>query len=77
MHRTKMKHLFDMLDTTNDGEIDLEEFLVIAENHTVRTWLGSMELAVDDLTTLFFLIDADGSGSISIDELIAGVTRQR
>jgi len=67
--RTKMVKLFDALDQEGDGEINFEEFTIIAEIPEVKAWLASMDVETDDLATLFSLIDEDGSGSITVDEM--------
>jgi len=77
MQRKKLADLFDILDHEADGKITIDEFNSIATSHTVRTWLAAMELSTDDLDNLFWLIDVDNSGGVTLDELMAGVDRLR
>lgn len=71
----KMKQLFDKLNANGDGDLDFEEFELIAQNPEVKTWLASMDIETDDMHTLFKLIDFDGSGSISKEELVMRIPR--
>merc|ERR1719324_1369606 len=43
----------------------------------MRLWLQSMDIETDDLATLFVLLDKDGSGEVSRDELCRGIPRLR
>merc|ERR1712216_19103 len=61
MMRKKMLALFESLDHNGDGELDWEEFEIIAHIPEVKTWLASLDVETDDLKTLFELIDDDGS----------------
>jgi len=73
--RDKMTDLFMALDESGDGSLEYPEFEIIAQNPDVKTWLASMDIETDDLHTLFKLIDFDGSGSITVEELIARIPR--
>mmetsp|Transcript_65275 Transcript_65275/g.155978 ORF Transcript_65275/g.155978 Transcript_65275/m.155978 type:complete len:808 (+) Transcript_65275:158-2581(+) len=75
MHEKKMKHLFDHLDESADGYLDMEEFKEVANDKRISTWLASMDLDASDIETLYKLIDADDDGQITVEELIAGVGR--
>merc|ERR1711971_1226914 len=77
LHRKRMRELFSMLDATDDGSIDIDEFLVLGQIPEITQWLSALDLDAKDLTTLFHLIDADGSGLITVDELIQGVEKLR
>jgi hypothetical protein len=72
--KKKMTLLFETLN--HDGEdIDFEEFCLIAEDPEIKTWLASMDIETDDLSTLFKLIDHTNDGQISLDELLTRVPR--
>merc|ERR1719183_2069915 len=75
MHTHKIKNLFETLDTSGDGEINYEEFQVIATCPAMNHWLSAMGMETDDLKTLFLLLDVDQTGSITVDELVHGVGR--
>merc|ERR1740130_581385 len=74
-HKKKMQLLFDTLDTSNDGSISKDEFMVIAEHPEVGTWLASMGLETDDLENVFYMLDIDQSHTITMEELIVGVNK--
>jgi len=73
--RKKMMSLFEALDQSGDGNLEYEEFEVIANIPEMKTWLASMEIETDDLKTLFELIDDDCSGSITAEELASRMPR--
>jgi len=75
MMKSKMTALFEALDQEGDGTISRSEFVVIGDIPEVKTWLASMDIETDDLSTLFNLIDDDGSGGITTEELVARVPR--
>jgi len=75
MSKTKMTKLFESLDDSGDGSLDWEEFEAVACNPEVRTWLAAQDIETDDLHTLFTLIDEDGSGSITAEELARRMPR--
>merc|ERR1711966_149832 len=47
--RDKMTRLFRDLDVTGDGNIEFEEFKLIAQDPDVKTWLASMDIETDDV----------------------------
>lgn len=70
--KKKLKALFEELDESNDGCLEADEFAAIADLPEIKTWLG---IETDDLQTLFSLIDIDGDGNITLDELLARLPR--
>jgi hypothetical protein len=72
--RAKMMSLFHALDS-GDGRLTFEEFSRIAEDDLVRTWLSSMDIETDDMETLFKMIDTNGKGHLTIDELCTRIPR--
>jgi hypothetical protein len=73
-HMKKVKMLFNHLDEDGDGLVSLEEFRSILEDPPVKMWLAAMELNVNDIDTVFSLLD-DGDGKLTPEELVAGVSR--
>jgi len=74
--RQKMQRLFNTLDQKErDGRLSVSEFKTIGDDPKLRTWLASLDIETDDLETLFELIDEDGGGFITIDELVHRVPR--
>lgn len=72
MHVTKMKRLFAHLDDSCDGTVDQEEFRRCAQEKDLKNWLSAMGLEMKDVDSLFRLVDLDGNGSVTVDELISG-----
>merc|ERR1719506_3125078 len=75
--REKMEVLFEALDLDVDGELRFPEFMVIAAQPEMKLWLESLDIETDDLLTLFMLIDADGDGTLTAEELLTQVPRLR
>jgi Ca2+-binding EF-hand superfamily protein len=73
--REKMRRLFEALDVEGTGELSFEEFSTVATDPDVKFWLSSMDIEMDDLLTLFELIDEDHSGHITLEELATRVPR--
>jgi len=73
-HRRKMMSLFEHADADLDGSLTIEEFNRVVNDPQVKTWLSSMGLDVDDVDTLFRLID-DGDEQLTASELIDGVAK--
>merc|ERR1712032_1597104 len=74
--RRKMQRLFKTLDKSNgDGKLTKQEFQTIGEAPNLQTWLSSLDIETDDLSTLFDLVDEDGSGFLTVDELANRIPR--
>jgi hypothetical protein len=74
-HARKMDRLFEAADETGDGLLDMGEFLATMKEPEVQTWMASMDLDVEDAGMVFQLVDADGDGRLTAQELISGVSR--
>merc|ERR1712232_51643 len=70
----KMGLLFKAADDTGDGKLSYEEVLGIMKEPLCKAWLSNMDLDASDVKTLFREIDT-GDGSITSDELCAGVAK--
>jgi Ca2+-binding EF-hand superfamily protein len=75
IHADKMALLFSAADEDGDGLIDREEFHRALADSEIRTWLSAMELDVRDEDSFFELLDLDGDGKISQQELLEGVAQ--
>jgi len=74
--KRKMQLLFNTLDRKHsNGKISGSEFKMIGEDPILKTWLASLDIETDDLCTLFKLVDVDGSGYITVDELVQRMPR--
>jgi hypothetical protein len=77
VHKTKMRSLFAIADTDNDGYLDFHEFTTIMSNNWVKEWLFAYGLMVDDVGKMWTLIDRNHDSKISIDELVSGMRSLR
>ncbi|CAK0800467.1 unnamed protein product [Prorocentrum cordatum] len=77
MQTMKMQHLFQMMATESNEDvgaaIDLQHFKRVLSHPEFQLWLKAMDYDISDAGLLFHLIDADGDGSLSVDELIQGM----
>merc|ERR1712194_723109 len=70
----KLLHMFMTLDTSGDGEVDLEEVLNAPSDikEAIQHIVG-----LDQLEEVFNLLDYDGSGSVDIGEFVEGIMRSQ
>jgi len=71
-HSEQMDLLFKETDTSGDGFLSFDEFKEVLHDARVKSWLGSLELEVEDVPLLFELTDANLDGQISGPELVCG-----
>merc|ERR1712232_236315 len=70
----KLRHMFMTLDTSGDGEVDLEE--VLAAPTEIKEAMQHI-VGLDELEEVFHLLDFDGSGSVDIEEFVDGILRSQ
>eukprot|EP00440_Ansanella_granifera_P023916 gb/GFBE01025975.1/.p1 GENE.gb/GFBE01025975.1/~~gb/GFBE01025975.1/.p1 ORF type:complete len:609 (+),score=145.19 gb/GFBE01025975.1/:1-1827(+) len=70
----KVKKLFMSVDTSEDGEITMDEFAKLVESPKLKFWVSQLELEYHDLLGLFEMLD-DGDGKISLQEFVEGASR--
>jgi len=75
IHKRKMQLFFDAADTDHAGSVDLEEFRAIMQKAPVRTWLSAQEVDATDSDKLFTLLCPKGSNALTVDDMVAGVSR--
>lgn len=73
--KKKMISLFDALDESRDGKVDAREFDVICDLPELQTWLASLGIETEDMHMLFNLVDRDGDGFITADEMVEQMPR--
>ena len=73
VHASKMTTFFEYTDHS-DAPISRSEWLRVMQRDDARHWFGAQGLPIRDPDAIFNLIDTDKSESISIDELVAGVS---
>merc|ERR1719203_1208029 len=74
MHSTKMRLLFNKMTRAFESDtIDMETFAMMLSNRDVQMWLKALDYDASDADMLFQLIDKDGDGTLTVDELIEGM----
>merc|ERR1712064_79430 len=73
----KLNRLFTGSDCNRDGRVDREEFRAILKHKDVRMWLASMDYDPKDPEALYNMLDEDGSGQLSCQEFVKGMTKLR
>merc|ERR1712187_117605 len=74
-HVQKMMQLMHHGDDSGDDKLSFSEFKDITTDPRVSTWLSAMEFDIRDPELVFSLIDDSDDGTITAQELIAGVSR--
>jgi len=70
----KLKNIFLALDTSGDGEVDIEE--VFNAPPEIKDAIQHI-VGLEELEEVFNLIDYDGSGGIDIAEFVDGIMRSQ
>jgi len=76
LYTKKVKRLFQTMDSTGDGAINLEEFSKLVQSPKLKFWMSQLELEYHDLLSLFEFLD-NGDGQITLTEFIDGAARLR
>lgn len=71
----KLEELFKQLDSTNNGTISLQEFETHLQSEHMKALFQTFEIENADAWTFFKLLDADGGGSVDIEEFVHGCIR--
>jgi len=72
----KVRKLFQSMDDSGDGALNLEEFSKLVTSPKLSFWMSQLELEYHDLLSLFEFLD-DGDGQITLAEFIEGSARFR
>lgn len=75
VHSDKMRRLFAAADVDGSGDISAEEFGGICTIPEIRNWLSAMQVDFDHTEELLDLVDKNGDGNVTVDELIEGMAR--
>jgi len=70
----KLTEFFQKADKDGSGQVDLEEFRTVLDNEQVVEWLSAMGLDLGDIDKVFGMLDTDGDGQISCQELVEGAS---
>jgi len=73
----KVKHLFTVADTDNDGELTRKEFMESLQKKEVQQYLHEINIDVRSAESLFDILDYDESGSLDASEFMDGVMSAR
>lgn len=74
LYTRKVKNLFQTMDQSGDGAINLEEFAKLVKSPKLKFWMSQLELEYHDLLSLFEFLD-NGDGEITLMEFIEGAAR--
>ena len=74
LYTRKVKSLFQTMDQSGDGSINLEEFSKLVKSPKLKFWMSQLELEYHDLLSLFEFLD-NGDGEITLMEFIEGAAR--
>mmetsp|Transcript_16003 Transcript_16003/g.37734 ORF Transcript_16003/g.37734 Transcript_16003/m.37734 type:complete len:760 (-) Transcript_16003:18-2297(-) len=72
-----MKQIFQSIDTDQNGVITMDELVSFLSDESLglQMYFQALELSARDTTTLFHLLDTDGSGEVDIEEFCDGCMR--
>jgi len=70
-----MQQVFAELDTNNSGALSLNEFEQHIEDEKILAYLSTLELDVNQVRTLFLLLDVDQTGEVDLEEFVNGCLR--
>eukprot|EP00929_Paragymnodinium_shiwhaense_P001216 TRINITY_DN10143_c0_g1_i1.p1 TRINITY_DN10143_c0_g1~~TRINITY_DN10143_c0_g1_i1.p1 ORF type:complete len:841 (+),score=170.01 TRINITY_DN10143_c0_g1_i1:113-2635(+) len=74
-YETRLRTLFNHLDSTRDGSLSLAEFEAHLKDEHMQAFLQTMDIENFDAWTLFKLLDTDGGGSVDMEEFVDGCFR--
>ncbi|CAJ1351664.1 unnamed protein product [Effrenium voratum] len=74
MYTRKVKKLFQTMDQSGDGSLNLAEFAKLVKSPKLKFWMSQLELEYHDLLSLFEFLD-NGDGEITLMEFIEGAAR--
>merc|ERR1711920_94057 len=69
----RLKDMFSSLDHSHDGLITFEEFGPLMKTQTMKNYMATLELEVDDAQNVFTILDLDNEGGITFNEFIQGM----
>jgi len=67
-----MQSVFAELDADNSGALTWEEFEEHIGDEKIMSYLGTLELDISQVKTLFQLLDVDGTGEVDVEEFVTG-----
>jgi len=70
-----LRHVFKEIDGKSQNAISMSDFEEAMAMHKLSSFFESMGISTQDVWTLFKVIDADGSGTIDMEEFVTGCMR--
>ncbi|CAJ1436787.1 unnamed protein product [Effrenium voratum] len=70
----RLNKVFQTMDVSQDGVVTKDEFMQLCQDPTIRSYMTSLDVDVNDGSHLFKLLD-DGDGHLTYDEFISGMMR--
>lgn len=67
-----LREIFKEIDQDESNLISIKELKSAMEGKKMASFMHSMDISTQDIWTLFMVIDADGSGEISLEEFVFG-----
>ncbi|CAJ1393077.1 unnamed protein product [Effrenium voratum] len=75
IHAQKMKTFFQLTDQSGDSNITRAEWVEVMARPATLHWFAAQGLSMQDPEAVFDLLDSDGSDSLTLEELVAGVSK--
>jgi Ca2+-binding EF-hand superfamily protein len=72
-----LRRIFEEADDDHSGSIDMREFRVALSSPEIQEEMKNLGLNISDVGLLFRQMDADGSGSATLDEMCAGFVKMK
>eukprot|EP00927_Polykrikos_kofoidii_P064750 TRINITY_DN6029_c0_g1_i1.p1 TRINITY_DN6029_c0_g1~~TRINITY_DN6029_c0_g1_i1.p1 ORF type:complete len:709 (+),score=96.97 TRINITY_DN6029_c0_g1_i1:82-2208(+) len=76
-HKERLKKLFWDIDEGSSGTITLSAFENYMRDNRIQAYFRSLDLHINEVWSLFRLIDVDGTNELDIDEFVDGCLRIR
>mmetsp|Transcript_36640 Transcript_36640/g.105613 ORF Transcript_36640/g.105613 Transcript_36640/m.105613 type:complete len:338 (+) Transcript_36640:259-1272(+) len=73
-HTGKLRSMFEVMDTSGDGRLSIEEFHRVYEKPEAKTLMKMLDIHIGDIDRLFEILD-DGDGRITFEEFLEGLLR--
>mmetsp|Transcript_15333 Transcript_15333/g.40599 ORF Transcript_15333/g.40599 Transcript_15333/m.40599 type:complete len:216 (+) Transcript_15333:2-649(+) len=70
----KLTEFFQNADKDGSGLVDQDELKKVLSNKQVEEWLSAMGLDLSDIDRVFAMLDTDGDGQLSCQELVDGAS---
>jgi len=70
--KRKLTEFFSKADKDGSGFVDQDELKTVLNNKQVGEWLSAMGLDLSDIDKVFAMLDTDGDGHLSCEELVNG-----